>query len=153
MTRFKDYDVAAERDSDKREDFEFVLGGDSYTALPEQEARTMLDFLRKTASENSADIADGIKTILGKEIWNRIYRPLPGASSVKWGAVRALCNDLAIYYGGGIVGSPKAVMGDQPTMEPVITAEISPDGSVDTSGSLPDGETLSDSEPPPTDST
>lgn len=152
MTRFKDYDVAAEVASDKREDFEFVLGGDTFVAPPEQEARTMLEFLRKTASENSADIVQGIRTIVGNEIWNRIYRPLPGSKKVLWDSVRTLCNDLAIYYGGGIVGTPKVVMGDQPTLEPVIVAETLPDGSEDTPGSSSDGETLNEQEEPPTDS-
>lgn len=152
MTRFKDYDVAAEVTSDKREDFEFVLGGDTFVAPPEQEARVMLDFLRKTASENSADIVEGIKTIVGSEIWNRIYRPLPGSKKVLWDSVRNLCNDLAIYYGGGIVGAPKVVMGEQQTLEPVIMAETLPNGLEDTSGSSTDGETLSEPEPQPTDS-
>lgn len=154
MARFKDYDVAAERNSEKREEFEFVLGGDTFVALPDQEAHTMLDFLRKTASDNSADIADGIKVILGREVWNRIYRPLPGAKQVKWDAVRMLCNDLAIYYGGGIVGDPKALIREpqEQTPEAPTEAETSPDGSDPTSGDSTTGETLSDTELQPTES-
>lgn len=153
MTRFKDYDQAAERSSDKREDFEFVLGGDTFVALPEQDAKSMLEFLRKTASENTADIADGIRMILGKEVWNRIYRPLPDSQKISWESVRMLCNDLATYYGGGLVGSPKAVMGDRsPTDTPPIEEETSPPGSEDTSGPSTDGEILSDLELLPIDS-
>lgn len=151
MVRFKDYDAASSSDSEKREEFEFVIGGVTFTAPPDHEARKMLDFLRKSASENSATIADGILAILGREIWNHIYNPRNGTPA-SWNAVRMLCNDLAVYYGGGIVGTPKAVLAPEPTETPQMEEETSMIGSEEISGSSSDGETSNDTELVSTDS-
>lgn len=153
MTRFKDYDAAI-KDLEP-EDFEFRIGGRDFVADSEADARAMLDFLRKTASTNSRDVADGMRAVLGEEVWGYIYeRPKISTENgevvqeerpkIPWPLIRALVNDLAVYYGGGIVGAPKAVVDAQQIVNPPMAEEPSTNGSEETSGSSTTSETLNE---------
>lgn len=153
MTRFKDYDAAL--NELEPEVFEFRIGGREFTAPTDADARQMLDFLRKTASNNSREVADGMHAILGEDVWSYIYQkpevvkgengeqtvvPRP---TIPWPLIRALVNDLAVYYGGGIVGVPKAVVDAQQIVSPQTVEEPSTTGSRNTSGSSTIGDLLS----------
>ncbi len=150
MARFKDYDAAVQ-DLDP-EEFEFILGGRDFVAPIDIDAAQMLSFLRLTASTNAGDVAKGMRAVLGDEIWNYLFFvpvkddevPRP---DIGWIAIRELVNDLAVYYGGGIVGAPKAVVDPQLVVSPQMEEEPSQDTSTDTSGSSTDGSIWSDEEP------
>jgi len=153
VTRFKDYDAAL-RELEP-ETFEFKIGGREFVAPTDADARQMLDFLRKAASTNSRDVADGMRAILGEDVWGYIYEKpelIPRNGGVKsqerekipWSLIRALVNDLAVYYGGGIVGAPKAVVDPQQMMNPPTEGETSSSGSDEESGSWITGDLLSE---------
>lgn len=160
MTRFKDYDAAlAELEP---ESFEFRIGERDFVAPQDADAKQMLDFLRKSASTNSATVADGMHALLGDEIWSFIYqRPslvvdngeteVVERPKIPWPALRALINDLATYYGGGLVGDPKAGEAALHLINPPTTEEPSMDGSETTSGSSMDGTISNEEEQETTD--
>lgn len=162
MVRYKDYDAAAEEL--EPEAFEFTIGGKEFTAPIDLDAKEMLQFLRLTASQDSSEVARGMRALLGDKVWVYIYSKtllvedgegsaeFEDRPAINWYALRALINDLAIYYGGGIVGIPKAVVDAQQVVNPPTEEETSTTGSDEQSGSSTDGESSSEEELVSTDS-
>lgn len=152
MARFKDYDAAG-LDLEP-EIFEFRLGGRDFTATSEVDARQVLTFMRLTVSRNSADVARAFQSLLGDEVWDYINQRIQvgkdGVESrqkITWLSVRALANDLAVFYGGGVVGDPKVErMDPQLDESPQMEGEPSKDGLTPTSGSSIIGDLLSEEE-------
>lgn len=70
MARFKDF---GSPEDGKAENLTFRLFGEEFTCYPAMPAKTLLDFVKKSASDNSADSADAVNLFFEKVLLPESY--------------------------------------------------------------------------------